>query len=70
MSMKVQKKNSLLQFKKDEVNFVPTVYNTEHKIFIGGNNFIWVAKGSYLFILKYDPFNGGEMYHKDTILLR
>lgn len=43
------------------------MYNTVSKIYIGGNNFVWVAKGPYLFTLKYDPFNGGEMYHKETL---
>lgn len=40
-------------------SFKAKVYNTVSKIFIGGNNFIWVVRGSYIFMIKYDPFNGG-----------
>lgn len=67
---KMHKKGSLLHLKKEDMEFVPKVYNTVSRIYVGGNNFIWVAKGSYIFTMKYDPFNGGEMYHQDTMILQ
>ena len=53
------KKLNLAQSKKQNYNYVGKVYNTVSRVFIGGNNFVWVARGPYLFSLKYDPFNGG-----------
>lgn len=59
-------KLNILQAKKDNYDYVGKIYNTVSKIFVGGNNFVWAVKGPYIFTLKYDPFNGGEMYHRDT----
>lgn len=63
-SKSLLKKLNVIQAKKDNHNFKSKIYNTFSRVFIGGNNFVWVAKGPYIFSLKYDPFNGGEMYFK------
>lgn len=44
---------------KKNKKFEEKVYNTLGKIHAGGNNFIWAVKGHYIFMIKYDPFNGG-----------
>lgn len=61
------KKINALQGKKQNYVYIAPIFNTICKIFVGGNNFVWVVKGPYLFSLKYDPFNGGEMYKKEVL---
>lgn len=58
-SKSLLKKLNFAQAKKESYNYVAKVYNTVSRVYVGGNNFVWVAKGPYLFSLKYDPFNGG-----------
>lgn len=60
-------KISLMQAKKENYDYISKIYNTISKVFVGGNNFVWAVKGPYIFTLKYDPFNGGEMYHGETV---
>lgn len=53
------KKFNLIQAKKESYDYISKVYNTSGKIYVGGNNFVYVVKGPYVFMLKYDSFNGG-----------
>ena len=58
----ISRKNSSFSKKKED-GFVPKIYNTVSKVYMGEDNTIWAIKGYYLYVLKYDPFHGGEMYH-------
>lgn len=60
------KKLNNIQTSKENYEYVAKIYNTLGKVFVGGDNFVWVIKGAYIYILKYDPFNGGEMYFKES----
>jgi hypothetical protein len=62
----LSRKVVIQQGKKNVYNYVGKIYNTVNKIYVGGNNIVWVVKGSHIFKLKYDPFNGGEMYYNNA----